>query len=132
MNHTSTKFTIIFGALILLGTNAATFAGDLVLWYQQPVGSAINEALSAAKTPLLGLAGGKASSFVNEALPIGNGRMGGLIAGGTARERIVLNEDSLWTGDENPSGRDMKTSRITGATSTSATRWHMSATSRVV
>ena len=91
MNRTSTKFTTIFGALILLGTNAATFAGDLVLWYQQPVGSTFN---------------GAAPPFINEALPIGNGRLGGLIAGGTAREQIVLNEDSLWTGDENPSGND--------------------------
>ncbi len=30
--------------------------------------------------------------------------MGGLIAGGPGRERIVLDDDSLWTGDENPSG----------------------------
>jgi alpha-L-fucosidase 2 len=50
------------------------------------------------------MGGGKASSFINEALPIGNGRLGALIAGGTARERVVLDEDSLWTGDENPSG----------------------------
>jgi alpha-L-fucosidase 2 len=41
---------------------------------------------------------------MEEALPIGNGRMGGMIFGGVARERVVLNEDSLWTGDENPSG----------------------------
>jgi alpha-L-fucosidase 2 len=91
MNRTSTKFTTLFGALILLGTNAATFAGDLVLWYQQPVGSTFN---------------GTAPPFINEALPIGNGRIGGLIASGTAREQIVLNEDSLWIGDENPSGND--------------------------
>ena len=118
---------------MVLGAGAALNASDLLLWYQQPVGSPVN---------------GTAPPFINEALPIGNGRLGGLIAGGTARERIVLNEDSLWTGDENPSAmttrwaptnawamcssicRDMKTSRITGATSTSATRWRTSATSR--
>jgi alpha-L-fucosidase 2 len=106
MSHTFKKFTTA-AALVFLGAGAAAFAGDLVLWYQQPVGSAINEALSAAKAASPhGLAGGKASPFVNEALPIGNGRLGGLIAGGTARERIVLNEDSLWTGDENPGGND--------------------------
>jgi alpha-L-fucosidase 2 len=106
MSRTFKKFTTA-AALVLLGAGAASFAGDLVLWYQQPVGSAINEALSAAKgAPDLGLAGGTASPFINEALPIGNGRLGGLIAGGTARERIVLNEDSLWTGDENPGGND--------------------------
>ncbi|MDQ2798856.1 MAG: glycoside hydrolase N-terminal domain-containing protein [Armatimonadota bacterium] len=45
-----------------------------------------------------------ATVAMNEALPIGNGRLGGLIFGGVSDERIVLNEDSLWTGDANPSG----------------------------
>ncbi|MDD4871714.1 MAG: glycoside hydrolase N-terminal domain-containing protein [Kiritimatiellae bacterium] len=58
------------------------FAGeDMMLWYNQP-----------------------AKKCMNEALPVGNGRMGGMIFGDPAAERIVLNEDSLWTGDENPSG----------------------------
>lgn len=34
----------------------------------------------------------------NEAIPIGNGRMGAMIFGSTARERIQLNEDSIWYG----------------------------------
>ncbi len=38
------------------------------------------------------------------ALPIGNGHIGGLVQGEVNDERIVLNEISLWTGDENPSG----------------------------
>lgn len=33
-----------------------------------------------------------------EALPIGNGRMGAMVFGGIARERLQLNEDSLWAG----------------------------------
>ncbi|HEX3718846.1 MAG TPA: glycoside hydrolase family 95 protein [Verrucomicrobiae bacterium] len=41
---------------------------------------------------------------MNEALPIGNGRMGGLIYGAPEEERININEDSFWTGDANPSG----------------------------
>jgi len=41
---------------------------------------------------------------MNEALPVGNGRMGALIFGGTAQERISVNESSLWTGGENPTG----------------------------
>src|SRR5437899_3074131 len=57
--------------------------GDLVLWYQKP-----------AHEPM------------TEALPVGNGRLGGLILGGPEKERIIVNEDSLWTGDENPSGND--------------------------
>lgn len=33
-----------------------------------------------------------------EALPIGNGRLGAMIFGGVARERLQLNEDTLWAG----------------------------------
>lgn len=33
-----------------------------------------------------------------EALPIGNGRLGGMVFGDTRRERIQLNEDTLWAG----------------------------------
>ncbi len=47
---------------------------DLVLWYDQP-----------------------AHEWV-EALPIGNGRLGGMVFGGTETERIQLNEDTLWAG----------------------------------
>jgi alpha-L-fucosidase 2 len=58
-------------------------AGDLALWYQQPMTQ---------------------GHFMDEAMPIGNGRIGGLISGGVAHENIVLNEDSLWSGDANTSG----------------------------
>jgi alpha-L-fucosidase 2 len=33
-----------------------------------------------------------------EALPVGNGRLGAMIFGDTARERIQLNEDTVWSG----------------------------------
>lgn len=33
-----------------------------------------------------------------QALPIGNGRLGAMIFGGVARERLQLNEDTLWAG----------------------------------
>ena len=41
---------------------------------------------------------GQAASKWTEALPIGNGRMGAMVFGGTANERIQFNEDTLWTG----------------------------------
>lgn len=44
------------------------------LWYSQPAGE------------------------WNEALPIGNGRFGAMIFGGTAEEKLQLNEDSVWYG----------------------------------
>ncbi|MBC8138469.1 MAG: glycoside hydrolase family 95 protein [Fibrella sp.] len=33
-----------------------------------------------------------------EALPLGNGRLGAMVFGGVATERIALNEDTLWSG----------------------------------
>ena len=75
-------------AIFILGVTSISSASDLLLWYQQP----------AAAT--------RTSPLINEALAIGNGRIGGLIAGGTAREQVVLDEDSLWIGGDNPSGND--------------------------
>ncbi|HTL57246.1 MAG TPA: glycoside hydrolase family 95 protein [Candidatus Limnocylindrales bacterium] len=69
---------VLIGLLLAL---RSADASELVLWYQQP--------------------GVKPTT---EGLPIGNGRLGALILGEPEKERIVLNEDSLWTGDENPSG----------------------------
>ncbi|MBB5353919.1 alpha-L-fucosidase 2 [Haloferula luteola] len=33
-----------------------------------------------------------------EALPVGNGRLGAMVFGGTAEERLQFNEDTVWTG----------------------------------
>lgn len=46
----------------------------LVLWYRKP------------------------AADWNEALPVGNGRLGAMVFGGVARERIQLNESSVWEG----------------------------------
>ncbi|WP_199408952.1 glycoside hydrolase N-terminal domain-containing protein [Cohnella sp. OV330] len=35
----------------------------------------------------------------NEALPIGNGRIGAMVFGDPRRERMMLNEDTLWSGE---------------------------------
>ena len=69
------------GAAATRAAEDAPPAGALTLWYTRP-----------------------AASAMEEALPVGNGRMGGLVFGGVADERVVLNEDSLWTGGENSSG----------------------------
>ena len=34
----------------------------------------------------------------NEALPIGNGRLGAMVFGGIVKERVSLNEQTLWSG----------------------------------
>jgi hypothetical protein len=45
-----------------------------------------------------------AESWMQEALPIGNGNLGAMLYGYVARERILFNEDSLWVGDETSTG----------------------------
>lgn len=40
----------------------------------------------------------KPASTANEALPSGNGRMGCLVFGGILNERLVLNDETLWSG----------------------------------
>jgi alpha-L-fucosidase 2 len=67
-----------FNALLASGLEtlraaAAPPASDLRLWYRQP-----------AKTWL-------------EALPLGNGRFGAMVFGGTDTERLALNEDTLYS-----------------------------------
>ena len=40
----------------------------------------------------------KPASYFEDALPIGNGRIGGMVYGGVQQERISLNESTLWAG----------------------------------
>lgn len=51
----------------------------------------------------------KPASTWNEALPVGNGSLGAMVFGGATRERLQLNEESVWTGaprwDANPEAR---------------------------
>lgn len=35
----------------------------------------------------------------NEALPLGNGRLGAMVFGGKSRDRLQLNEETIWTGE---------------------------------
>ena len=45
-----------------------------------------------------------AQDWMTEALPVGNGSLGGMVFGQTGWERIQFNEISLWTGDEQDTG----------------------------
>ncbi|MDH4238418.1 MAG: glycoside hydrolase N-terminal domain-containing protein [Phycisphaerae bacterium] len=40
-----------------------------------------------------------------ESLPVGNGRLGAMVFGGTTQERIQLNEDTIWAGPPVPQDR---------------------------
>jgi hypothetical protein len=53
---------------------AARPQGEMVLWYRQPGEKWL------------------------DAMPLGNGLVGAMVFGGTAQERIALNESSFWTG----------------------------------
>jgi alpha-L-fucosidase 2 len=55
---------------------AQSASQPLVLWYPRPA----------------------AATNWTEALPVGNGRLGAMIFGGVERERIQVNEDTLWGG----------------------------------
>ena len=50
----------------------------------------------------------KPASNWNEALPIGNGRLGAMLFGGVEQDRLQLNEETIWTGGPgNNSGKDL-------------------------
>lgn len=63
-----------FSLLLVCIAVASASAPDTTLWYDAP------------------------AKNWNEALPIGNGRLGAMIFGGVAQERLQLNEDSVWSG----------------------------------
>jgi alpha-L-fucosidase 2 len=45
-----------------------------------------------------------AKTWMTDAYPIGNGRIGGMVFGGINKERIQLNDITLWTGNETDRG----------------------------
>jgi alpha-L-fucosidase 2 len=61
--------------LLTLAPLSAAVQSALTLWYRQP-----------------------AAAWV-EALPVGNGRLGAMVFGTVARERIQFNEQTVWTGE---------------------------------
>ena len=69
------------------GTDLGRTGGSLTLWYREP--APLDPPTSNTWQTPEGWA---------RALPIGNGRLGGMVYGGVSRERIQLNEDSLWSG----------------------------------
>jgi alpha-L-fucosidase 2 len=83
--------TAALAGLISIATAAGpplvqTSGSPLVMWYRQPAAS------------------------WNEALPVGNGRLGAMVFGGVAEEHLQLNDDTVWAGEKrdrvNPAGRE--------------------------
>jgi alpha-L-fucosidase 2 len=92
----STLSALMSSLPLSLRASAASLAGkvptatpelqDMALWYREP------------------------AEQWTDALPVGNGRLGAMIFGGVASERISLNEDTLWSGSprgwNNPGAKD--------------------------
>ena len=87
MRHIKQIIFLVLMALSILLTamkgnkNTGIPESDLTLWYDKP-----------------------ATNWMTEALPVGNGYMGGMIFGGVVQEHVQFNESSLWTGDEENTG----------------------------
>lgn len=69
----------------------------LVCWTSGPLAV---QAANPAPTPLRLWYDQPAANW-NEALPLGNGRLGAMVFGGPARERLQLNEETIWAGGPN-------------------------------
>jgi alpha-L-fucosidase 2 len=68
-------FTLLCITTTLASQAPPETEGALTLWYREP------------------------AREWNEALPVGNGRLGAMVFGGTAQEHIQLNEQTVWSGD---------------------------------
>lgn len=94
----------VFTALPTLGAAEKTPSVNY-LWYEQPArvrdmqmpwgtkSGNLNDETNNPKNP-----------WEQQALPIGNGRIGAMVFGGDRTERLALNEVSFWSGGENPGG----------------------------
>ncbi len=79
------NITILFYSLILLigiQSISAQSNTNLKLWYDEP------------------------AEIWNEALPLGNGRLGAMVFGDPAVERLQLNEETIWAGSPNSNAHD--------------------------
>ena len=71
----SLKIVVCFLLLIMQSIAQSPITNKLSLWYDKPAAN------------------------WNEALPIGNGRLAGMIFGGTTTDQIQLNEETIWAGE---------------------------------
>ncbi|HOQ03932.1 MAG TPA: glycoside hydrolase family 95 protein [Anaerohalosphaeraceae bacterium] len=68
--------------VLLVCINSTVSAEERTLWYSQP------------------------AEEWTEALPVGNGRLGAMVFGGTVEERIQLNEETVWAGPPVPQAKE--------------------------
>jgi len=67
---------VLLSLLLCIAATAPLSAADPVLWYRHP------------------------AQRWGDALPVGNGRLGGMVFGDIAKEHIQLNEDTVWNGKQ--------------------------------
>ena len=72
---------VLFGCAAMVSFAAWIHAGDLRLWFNAP-----------------------GTNNMTQGLMLGNGRLGAIVPGNVTNESIVLDEDSLWTGNTNLTG----------------------------
>ena len=70
--HDYKRFTLLLSVVITVSLHASP--NPLTLWYQQ------------------------AAQMWEEAIPLGNGRMGAMVFGGAQRDHYQMNEETLWSG----------------------------------
>jgi len=79
----SNKNSFFYLVILILGIqNLSAQSKELKLWYDEP------------------------ASIWNEALPLGNGRLGAMVFGDPAVERLQLNEETIWSGSPNNNAHD--------------------------
>ena len=70
----STRYWVTACCISLLGVTESFADPSSVMWYSQP------------------------AEHFTQSLPLGNGRLGMMVFGGVKQDRIVLNEESMWSG----------------------------------
>ena len=69
------RYNLSFVGVLLFAACGTPEQGEMKLRYDQP------------------------ATFFEEALPIGNGRLGAMVYGGTRQDKLSLNDITLWTGE---------------------------------
>jgi len=72
------RLRVLAAVAAMLGAWTAHASAEPSLWYKRPIPSG--------------------AAQWDQGLPLGNGRLGAMVYGGVGREKIPLNEDSLWMG----------------------------------
>ena len=88
MKSITVQLVAIFTLLCIISCNEGKQETHLRLWYSQPADASIEDSPNGWSDD---------PEWLN-ALPLGNGSLGAMVFGDVNRERIQLNEESMWSG----------------------------------